>query len=125
MAEICREEVPKLCSRSLISKETRPCSTQGIRVHKYYVYDILTQSAIFRSTESYLSNGPDLTIEYLPNPLGTTRLYGPSSAFKIRYEFVDTSLGGAPLEIYPGPKSMPEPAALLQFQSKSCDRVYR
>lgn len=29
MAEICREEVPKLCSRSLISKETRPCSTQG------------------------------------------------------------------------------------------------
>ncbi|KAG4069705.1 hypothetical protein HA402_002284, partial [Bradysia odoriphaga] len=103
MAEICREEVPKLCSRSLISKDTRPCSTQ----------------------ESYLSNGADLTIEYLPNPLGTTRLYGPSSAFKIRYEFVDTSLGGAPLEIYPGPKSMPEPAALLQFQSKSCDRVYR
>lgn len=52
-------------------------------------------------------------------------MYGPGSAFKIRYEFVDTSLGGAPLEPYPGPKAMPEPAALLQFQSKSCDRVYR
>lgn len=78
--------------------------------------------------ESYLSTGSDLTIEYFPNPTGTTRLYGPSSAFKLRYEFLDTSLGGAPLESYPaagGPKSMPEPAALLQFQSKSCDRVYR
>lgn len=76
-------------------------------------------------TESYLSTSADLTIEYLPNPTGTTRLYGPSSAFKIRYEFVDTSLGGAPFEAYPGPKAMPEPAALIQFQSKSCDRVYR
>lgn len=82
----------------------------------------------FASTESYLSTGPDLTIEYLPNPAGTTRLYGPSSAFKLRYEFLDTSLGGAPLEHYPtsvGSKSMPQPAALLQIQSKSCDRVYR
>ena len=76
-------------------------------------------------TESYLSTSADLTIEYIPNPTGTTRIYGPGSAFKIRYEFVDTSLGGAPLERYPGPKAMPEPAALLQFQSKSCDRVYR
>lgn len=76
-------------------------------------------------TESYLSTLADLTIEYVPNPTGTTRLYGTGSAFKIRYEFVDTSLGGAPLEPNPGPKSMPEPAALAQFQSKSCDRVYR
>lgn len=29
MAEVCREEVPKLCSRLLISRETRPCSTHG------------------------------------------------------------------------------------------------
>lgn len=88
-------------------------------------------------------------MEYIPNPSGTTRIYGPGSAFKIRYEFVDTSLGGAPLEPYAGLagglgggagamggnamggggdggfKTMPEPAALLQFQSKSCDRVYR
>lgn len=57
------------------------------------------------------------------------RLYGPSSAFKLRYEFLDTSLGGAPMESYPmstGSKNMPEPAALLHsIQSKSCDRVYR
>lgn len=30
IAEVCREDVPKLCSRLLISSETRPCSTQGI-----------------------------------------------------------------------------------------------
>lgn len=34
IAEICREEVPKLCSRSLISKETRPCSNHGTK-HKF------------------------------------------------------------------------------------------
>lgn len=76
--------------------------------------------------ESYLSSGPDLTIEFMPNPSGTPRSYGPSSAFRLRYEFLDTSLGGAPLTSKAsGPKAMPEPAALLQVQSKSCDRVYR
>lgn len=79
-------------------------------------------------TESYLSISPDMTIEFMPNPTGTPHLYGPSSAFKLRYEFLDTMLGGAPLELFPkatGPKAMPEPAALLQTQSKSCNRVYR
>lgn len=69
-----------------------------------------------------------MTIEFMPNPSGTPHLYGPSSAFKLRYEFLDTMLGGAPLEPFSkvvGPKAMPEPAALLQTQSKSCNRVYR
>ncbi|EAA10533.4 AGAP010817-PA, partial [Anopheles gambiae str. PEST] len=87
--QICREEVPRLCSRSLVAKGSRPCSTQ----------------------ESYLSTGSDLTIEYRPSPIGTARLYGPASAFKLRYEFVDNSLGGAPLEPL--------------FHPKSCDRVFR
>lgn len=30
IAEVCREDTPKLCSRLLISRETRPCSTQGM-----------------------------------------------------------------------------------------------
>lgn len=80
----------------------------------------------FSIAESYLSTGQDMTIEYLPNQLGTNRLYGPT--FKLRYEFLDTALGGAPIEHYPTTrdhKSMPEPAALLQYHSKSCNRVYR
>uniref|UniRef100_A0A182W9G2 CUB domain-containing protein n=1 Tax=Anopheles minimus TaxID=112268 RepID=A0A182W9G2_9DIPT len=101
--QICREEVPRLCSRSLVAKGSRPCSTQ----------------------ESYLSTGSDLTIEYRPSPIGTARLYGPASAFKLRYEFVDNSLGGAPLEPLVAPSAMPEPAALVQFHPKSCDRVFR
>ncbi|XP_058459411.1 uncharacterized protein LOC131435488 isoform X2 [Malaya genurostris] len=101
--QICREEVPRLCSRSLVTKGSRPCSTQ----------------------ESYLSTGSDLTIEYRPSPIGTARLYGPASAFKLRYEFVDNSLGGAPLEPLVAPSAMPEPAALIQFHPKSCDRVFR
>lgn len=73
-----------------------------------------------------MSSGPDLTIEFMPNPSGAPHQYGPSSAFRLRYEFLDTSLGGAPLTSKAsGPKAMPEPAALLQVQSKSCDRVYR
>lgn len=69
-----------------------------------------------------------MTIEFMPNPTGTPHLYGPASAFKLRYEFLDTMLGGAPLEPFTklaGPKAMPQPAALLQTQSKSCNRVYR
>ena len=66
-----------------------------------------------------------MTIEYRPNPVDSEKLYGPSTAFKLRYEFVDTSLGGAPLEPLPAPSAMPEPAALIQSQIKSCDRVYR
>lgn len=31
VAEVCREDAPKLCSRLLISRETRPCSTYGIK----------------------------------------------------------------------------------------------
>lgn len=34
IAEVCREEVPKLCSRLLISHETRPCSTHGMSTKK-------------------------------------------------------------------------------------------
>lgn len=145
MAEICREEVPKLCSRMLISRDTRPCSTQG----KHFVITtrcmptrnvyalhgcafMLVGCYTFlerRFAESYLSSGQDLTIEYMPNSLGANQVYGTTAAsFKLRYEFLDTALGGAPIERYPansGHKTMPEPAALLQFQSKSCDRVYR
>lgn len=69
-----------------------------------------------------------MTIEYMATPVGANRVYGSTASFKLRYEFLDTALGGAPIERYPaagGYKSMPEPAALLQFQSKSCDRVYR
>lgn len=29
ITEVCREDVPKLCSRLLISSETRPCSPHG------------------------------------------------------------------------------------------------
>lgn len=95
-------------------------------MHKLYC--IQTKSINFDSIESYLSISPDMTIEFMPNPSGTPHLYGPSSAFKLRYEFLDTMLGGAPLEPFSkstGPKAMPEPAALLQTQSKSCNRVYR
>lgn len=66
-----------------------------------------------------------MTIEYKPNPSGNAKIYGPSSAFKLRYEFVDTALGGAPMEPLPIPSAMPEPAALTQSQVKSCDRIYR
>lgn len=38
MAEVCREEVPKLCSRLLISRETRPCSTHGKLYKKYFLF---------------------------------------------------------------------------------------
>lgn len=119
--QICREEVPRLCSRSLIAKGSRPCSTQGEKPS--------TRSRILNNrssfSESYLSTGSDLTIEYRPSPIGTARLYGPASAFKLRYEFVDNSLGGAPLEPLVAPSAMPEPAALVQFHPKSCDRVFR
>lgn len=150
MAEVCREEVPKLCSRLLISRETRPCSTHGkhfqTKCYFTFAYEMLTVAFLTipvfifslvgffflcsssHFTESYLSISPDMTIEFMPNPTGTPHLYGPSSAFKLRYEFLDTMLGGAPLELFPkatGPKAMPEPAALLQTQSKSCNRVYR
>jgi hypothetical protein len=96
-----------------------------------YVLSEITKSRFFLKavihifSESYLSTGPDLTIEYRPSPIGSARLYGPGSAFKLRYEFVDNSLGGAPLEPLPAPSAMPEPAALVQFQTTSCDRVYK
>lgn len=54
-------------------------------------------------TESYLSTGPDLTIEYRPGSSGNARIYGPGSSFKLRYEFVDNSLGGAPLDRFKVP----------------------
>lgn len=77
-------------------------------------------------------------MEYRPNPNGPMRLYGPNSAFRLRYEFVDTTLGGTPLD----PTSVllhtkagsggnrigghvPEPAALVQSHSTSCNRVYK
>lgn len=41
MAEICREEVPKLCSRSLIAKGTRPCSPQGLYKTNIFLYSII------------------------------------------------------------------------------------
>lgn len=121
--QICREEVPRLCSRSLITKGSRPCSTQGEIFFRQTSNRVFIE--YFIVTESYLSTGSDLTIEYRPSPIGTARLYGPASAFKLRYEFVDNSLGGAPLEPLVAPSAMPEPAALVQFHPKSCDRVFR
>lgn len=89
---------------------------------KLYLFIFITR----KNTESYLSTGPDMTIEYKPSPSGNAKIYGPSSAFKLRYEFVDTSLGGAPMEPLPKPSTMPEPAALVQqSQFKSCDRIYK
>lgn len=70
-------------------------------------------------------------MEYRPNPNGPIRLHGPNAAFRLRYEFVDTSLGGAPLEpsVHLGNRiggHVPEPAALVQsHHSTSCNRVYR
>lgn len=87
-----------------------------------FSFDSGFRSFIF--TESYLSTGPDLTLEYHPGPSGTARIFGPLSTFKIRYEFVDNSLGGAPLDRFKEPHA-PEPAALVQVHTKSCDRVYR
>lgn len=66
-----------------------------------------------------------MTIEFKPSPSGNAKIYGPNAAFKLRYEFVDMSLGGAPMEPKPLPSSMPEPAALTLPQFKSCDRIYR
>lgn len=37
VAEICREDVPKLCSRMLLSRETRPCSSEGTIQTNCYV----------------------------------------------------------------------------------------
>lgn len=72
-------------------------------------------------------------MEYRPNPNGPMRLYGPNSAFRLRYEFVDTSLGGTPLDpvvlqARTGNRiggHVPEPAALVQSHSTSCNRVYK
>lgn len=72
-------------------------------------------------------------MEYRPNPNGPMRLYGPNSAFRLRYEFVDTSLGGTPLDpmLAKGASGnrigghVPEPAALVQSHSTSCNRVYK
>lgn len=61
MAEVCREEVPKLCSRSLISKETRPCSTQGMSINKYinlYMY-------LWRFVQRYAWNGKLISIQFI------------------------------------------------------------
>lgn len=35
LAEICREDVPKLCSRSLITKRARPCTADGKFKHEF------------------------------------------------------------------------------------------
>lgn len=91
--------------------------------HCFIYYFFLFNFNLF--SESYLSTGADLTIEYRPTPIGNARIYGPGSAFKLRYEFVDTSLGGAPMEPLLAPSAMPEPAALVQVPNKSCDRVFK
>lgn len=114
-----RDHVPVMVSINATSQQ---------RVAISDIHELQSMNLFPFSTESYLSIGPDMTIEFMPNPSGTPHLYGPSSAFKLRYEFLDTQLGGAPLEPFSkstGPKAMPEPAALLQTQSKSCNRVYR
>ena len=78
-------------------------------------------------------------MEYRPNPNGPMRFYGPNSAFRLRYEFVDTSLGGSPLDpiVLKTTRTggggggnrlgghVPEPAALVQSHSTSCNRVFK
>ncbi|XP_063227000.1 uncharacterized protein LOC134533409 [Bacillus rossius redtenbacheri] len=77
LGEFCKEEVPRLCDHNLLSNSsrfTRPCSL----------------------AESYVSSGSELTVEQFLRQ--GSALYPVS--FALRYEFVDTSLEGAPA---PGP----------------------
>ncbi|XP_047104481.1 uncharacterized protein LOC124733414 [Schistocerca piceifrons] len=85
LGEFCKEEAPRLCDHSLLSnstRHTRPCALP----------------------ESYVSSGPELTLDTFQ----ASALFPLS--FLLRYEFVDTSLEGAPAA---GAEAGP------------CDRVFR
>jgi hypothetical protein len=74
LGEFCRDDVPRLCDHSLLSNSsrfTRPCAL----------------------AESYVSSGSELTVEQFLRQ--GSALYPVS--FVLRYEFVDTSLEGAPV----------------------------
>lgn len=94
---------------------------------KFKIHNVISKQWILfiscHLLESYLSTGPDLTLEYHVSPHGAARIFGPANTFKLKYEFVDNSLGGAPfLKSEP---FAPEAAALAQVHTKSCDRIYR
>ena len=75
LGEFCKDDVPRLCDHSLLSNSsrfTRPCAL----------------------AESYVSSGPELTLEQFLRQ--GSALYPVS--FVLRYEFVDTSLEGAPVK---------------------------
>ena len=75
LGEFCKDEVPRLCDHSLLSNSsrfTRPCAL----------------------AESYVSSGSELTLEQFLRQ--GSALYPVS--FVLRYEFVDTSLEGAPIK---------------------------
>lgn len=75
LGEFCKDEVPRLCDHTLLSNSsrfTRPCAL----------------------AESYVSSGSELTLEQFLRQ--GSALYPVS--FVLRYEFVDTSLEGAPIK---------------------------
>lgn len=85
LGEFCKDEVPRLCDHSLLSNSsrfTRPCAL----------------------AESYVSSGSELTLEQFLRQ--GSALYPVS--FVLRYEFVDTSLEGAP----------------IKDSANACDRVF-
>ncbi|XP_044736901.1 uncharacterized protein LOC123298870 [Chrysoperla carnea] len=87
IAEHCDDEMPRLCdhtSLSNVTRMTRPCAAH----------------------ESYISKGSDMTIEH--HTEDGTALH--PATFKLKYEFVDTRLGG---EAWPGRRGEP------------CYRVFR
>ncbi|XP_066996232.2 uncharacterized protein [Anabrus simplex] len=99
LGEFCKDEVPRLCDHSLLSNSsrfTRPCSL----------------------AESYVSTGSELTLEQFLRQ--GSALYPVS--FVLRYEFVDTSLEGAPIKDSDNPcdrvfTSSPLAPASGRFQS--------
>ncbi|PSN40360.1 hypothetical protein C0J52_25208 [Blattella germanica] len=99
LGEFCKDEVPRLCDHSLLSNSsrfTRPCAL----------------------AESYVSSGSELTLEQFLRQ--GSALYPVS--FVLRYEFVDTSLEGAPIKDSANPcdrvfTSSPQSPSTGRFQS--------
>lgn len=56
LAEVCREDVPKLCSRPLISKRARPCNSEGEPTHTGDYVGSITLEAILISYFAFPSS---------------------------------------------------------------------
>lgn len=92
LADHCDMETPRLCdhtSLSNLTRVTRPCSP----------------------LESYVSTGPDLTMRHFSED--GTALH--PTTFRLKYEFVDTRMGGEPWAGRRGEEPPPQP----------CSRVFR